>query len=291
MDLLAVLVALNVLLLTIFRLFKTYEIHTFQAIVFNYITCMTVGSLVLGEFPISSETVNEKWFPYAIVLGIMFITGFNILGRTVQLFGVTLTSIAQKMSLVITVCFTIFFFSESINTLKILGILAAVTSIIMINIPKKGLDLDDTKMKKLWYMLFLTFFISGLIETLLFYIEAMDISQSADIGFVVTLFGIAAAIGSPIVIGGVAMGKMKFQWKNVIAGILLGIPNFFTIYLMLKMIDNGWEGSDLFPILNVSIILGAAIIGLLIFREKLSKLQWIGFICGILCIILIALSQ
>ncbi len=290
MSLVAVLVVINILLLVIFRFYKVFKVDTFQAIVFNYITAVIVGSIVLGRFALDSSSLSQAWFPYAIALGFLFITGFNVLAKSVQSFGVTLASISQKMALVISVGFAIIFFNEQVNTLKIAGIFTALAAIILINIPSKGLHIDPKIAKTGWYMLFLNFFFSGLIETILFYVETMNISESADIGFVVGLFGMAAFIGTIIMIGGWISGKMKFEWKNVIAGISLGIPNFFTIYLLLRVIDTGIEGSVIFPILNVSIILGSALLGLTLFKEKLSTLQWIGCGLGTLCIILIAIS-
>ena len=290
MSLVAVLVVINILLLVIFRFYKVFKVDTFQAIVFNYITAVIVGSIVLGRFALDSSSPSQAWFPYAIALGFLFITGFNVLAKSVQSFGVTLASISQKMALVISVGFAIVFFNEQVNALKIAGITTALAAIILINIPSKGLHIDPKIAKTGWYMLFLNFFFSGLIETILFYVETMNISESADIGFVVGLFGMAAVIGTIIMIGGWISGKMKFEWKNVIAGISLGIPNFFTIYLLLRVIDTGIEGSVIFPILNVSIILGSALLGLTLFKEKLSTLQWIGCGLGTLCIILISIS-
>ena len=290
MSLVAVLVVINILLLVIFRFYKVFKVDTFQAIVFNYITAVIVGSIVLGRFALDSSSLSQAWFPYAIALGFLFITGFNVLAKSVQSFGVTLASISQKMALVISVGFAIIFFNEQVNTLKIAGIFTALAAIILINIPSKGLHIDPKIAKTGWYMLFLNFFFSGLIETILFYVETMNISESADIGFVVGLFGMAAFIGTIIMIVGWISGKMKFEWKNMIAGISLGIPNFFTIYLLLRVIDTGIEGSVIFPILNVSIILGSALLGLTLFKEKLSTLQWIGCGLGTLCIILISIS-
>lgn len=290
MELLGVLIVINILLLVIFRLYKNYNVDTFQAIVFNYLTCVTVGSFVLGRFPITIESVDKPWFPYSMLLGLLFIIGFNLLGITVKVFGVTITSIAQKMALIMSVTFTILFFNEEFNLLKGLGILSAIASIILINIPRKGVDIESKRANSLWYLIFLTFFISGLIEILLFYVEAKDISSNADIGFVVGLFGMAGILGGIFMIIGLITKKLKFSWKNVIGGIALGVPNFFTIYLLLKLINTGLDGSIIFPILNVSIILGSAILGLTLFKEKLSKLQWIGFLLGVICITLISLS-
>ena len=290
MPILYILIAINVLLLIIFRLFKTYKIDTFQAIVFNYITCVIVGSLTMGRFPLNKESISEPWFPYSIILGFLFIIGFNILAITVQRIGVTMASVAQKMALVISVSFTLWYFSESLNLLKILGFIAAFGSIILVNLPSKKKDTLEPDLSKNWYLFILTMLFSGLIESMLFYVEAKDYSDNADIGFIVGLFGIAAILGSVIVIAGLTIGKLTFAFRNVLAGIALGIPNFFTIYLLLVLINQGQEGSEIFPILNVSIILGAALVGLLGFKEKLTGVQWIGFMLGLACILLIVNS-
>ena len=290
MPILYILIAINVLLLIIFRLFKTYKIDTFQAIVFNYITCVIVGSITMGRFPLNKESISEPWFPYSIILGLLFIIGFNILAITVQRIGVTMASVAQKMALVISVSFTLWYFSESLNLLKILGFIAAFASIILVNLPSKKKEPLDLDLNKNWYLFVLTMLFSGLIESMLFYVEAKDYSDNADIGFVVGLFGMAAILGSVILIAGLAAGKLQFSLRNVLAGIVLGIPNFFTIYLLLVLINQGQEGSEIFPILNVSIILGAALVGLLGFKERLTRVQWIGFLLGIVCILLIVNS-
>ncbi len=290
MSLLILLIAINVLLLIIFRLFKTYNVDTFQAIVFNYITCVIVGSFTLGKFPLSKESLHEPWFPYSIVLGVLFISGFNILAKTVQSIGVTLASVAQKMSLLISVSFTLWYFSESINSLKIIGFIAAILSIIMVNLPSKKDENAPTNVSNHWYLFVATLLFSGVIEAILFYVEAKKYSDNADIGFVVSLFGMAAIIGGLIILGGYITGKMRFSIKNVLAGIILGIPNFFTIYLLLVLISKGYEGSQIFPVLNVSIILGAALVGLIGFKEKLNIYQWIGFSLGLVCILLILKS-
>ena len=99
---------------------------------------MVVGSITLGRFPLSKESIHEPWFPYSIVLGLLFISGFNILAKTVQNIGVTLASVAQKMSLVISVSFTLWYFSESLNALKIIGFIAAFLSIILVNLQGKN---------------------------------------------------------------------------------------------------------------------------------------------------------
>jgi uncharacterized membrane protein len=82
---------------------------------------------------------------------------------------------------------------------------------------------------------------------------------------------------------------MKFHSRHVIAGIVLGIPNFGSIYFILKMLEQGWEGSVFFPINNVGVILLSTAVALIIFKEQLSRLNIIGIVLAILGIVLISL--
>lgn len=272
-------------------MYTRFEIKQFPAIVVNYITTVIVGTIVLGRFPIDSDAIQSDYFPYGIALGFLFISGFYLLAKTVEYFGVTITSIAQKMSLIMPIIFALLVFNESISTIKWIGIALALLAIVLINFPgKKSLQKANYFLSH-WYIIVLTFVVSGFIDVMLYYVERSNISQNADIGFVVTLFSMAAVLGSIILIIGLLTKKMEFRWKELIGGVVLGVPNFFSIYGLLLLINKGYDGNVIFPVLNVSIIATAAIVGAVFFHEKLNRFQWIGFVVGILCIVFIALSS
>ena len=79
-----------------------------------------------------------------------------------------------------------------------------------------------------------------------------------------------------------------YRWKEVIAGFALGVPNFFSIYFLLMVLSNGMDGSVVFPINNVGILLLTAVLGLLFFSEKFNLRKMIGFSMAVLSIILVA---
>ena len=73
-------------------------------------------------------------------------------------------------------------------------------------------------------------------------------------------------------------------------GIALGIVNYGSIYFLLKALRvNGYESSSIFTIINVAIIALSTLMGLLIFKEKISKKNTIGIGLAIISIILITL--
>jgi multidrug transporter EmrE-like cation transporter len=275
----------------LFKLFPKYGVHTYQAIVINYIVCVLCGWAMLGTFPLQPEIVDKNWFPYAMVLGGLFIIGFNVAAYTIQQFGVTVGAVMQKMSIVMSVAWTLIIYHESAGWLKIIGLIAALLAILFTNKPSEE-TIERIKHKPGWLYIFplLTLIISGCIEIMLFEVEQIN-SENADVGFIATLFGMAGLLGGIGLIGGLATKKMKWETKNLWAGIGLGVPNFFSIYYLLKVLGIGMEGSVAFPVNNVGIIALSALLAYALLREKLSFINWTGVALSLVAIILIALSN
>lgn len=274
----------------LFKSLGIWQIKVFPTICLNYLVCVLCAWALEGSFPLQVNDVDQPWFPYALFLGVVFITGFNITAMTVQVFSVTVAAVMQKMSLVLTVIYTILYFDERVNSLKVFGIALATLAILFINFPNRKKD-GLLRPRRWYYYLFpaYTLFSSALIEIIFFKIEKMT-RNGADLGFIALIFGIAGLTGNIILITGLISRKITFGKKEILAGTLLGIVNFGSIYFLLKTISIGWEGSVIFPVNNVSIISLSTIIAIFVFREKLRKINVVGLFAAILSIVLIALS-
>ena len=281
----------NTLIGFIFKMFPKYGVNTLQAIVVNYFVCVAMAGFVLGEFPIVSNVHQTEWFPFAFFLGFIFITGFNIMALSFQKLGVTLTTIMQKMSLLLTVPVSIWMYNEDINAWKIFGLLSGLFAIYLTNQPNKE-DLDEAKNLSRWMIILpiVVWLIAVCIETVLQYVEVKILGGMGGLNFVATLFGIAGLIGLVSVIVGLISGRLFFSYKNIIAGVVLGVPNFFSIYLIIVAISEGWEGSKFFPYNNISIIALSAIIAYLFFSEKLSKVNVAGVALAVSAIWMISMG-
>ena len=78
--------------------------------------------------------------------------------------------------------------------------------------------------------------------------------------------------------------KLKLSWSGLISGILNGAANYVVLFL--SAIENA---SVLFPVISVANITIVWLIGIVFFKEKLTILQTIGLILGILSIVLLKL--
>jgi drug/metabolite transporter (DMT)-like permease len=287
-------VACSVLLGFIFKLFGRFSVDGFQAIVFNYLTCFACGWLHLGSFPVKAENFDSPWMPYALLLGLVFISGFNMAALTVRHFGVTIGQIMQKMSILLTVPFAILAYQESAGGMKILGFLFALASIILVNWPQKNTlgqnaalpESNFSPQKMLWIPI-ATGVLAGFLEVLLLRVQKEGLADMNDPTFIITIFGTAGVLGLVLAIVGWGTGRLQFSWKNVMAGIVLGIPNYGSMLFMLWALNSGLEGSFVFPVVNVAIIVATTIGAVMLFREKLSPVNWMGIVMAVTAIGLI----
>jgi multidrug transporter EmrE-like cation transporter len=72
--------------------------------------------------------------------------------------------------------------------------------------------------------------------------------------------------------------------------LLLGVPNFFTIYLILALLESGFPGSVLYPLLNVLVLVVTVLTGYFVFKETLSRVNVIGIMIAIAVIALMSLT-
>ncbi|MFD2918032.1 DMT family transporter [Psychroserpens luteus] len=277
----------STLIFIIFKLFDKYNINTLQAIVVNYFTACLFGLLMYDKPIIVSEIVSSKWIYGAIGLGFLFIAIFNVMALTAQRNGLSVASVASKMSVIIPIIFGIYVYNEGVGAQKIIGIVLALVSVYLSSIKSKNID---NPTKGLWLPILL-FFGSGVIDTSIKYIETTYLPGNSIPIFSATIFAIAFVIGSTILIVKAIRKPFRFPVKAIIGGVILGITNYFSIYYLLKALNHeSLESSTLFTVNNVSIVMISTLLGLIFFKEKISKINWAGIILAIISIVIVTLA-
>lgn len=274
-----------------FKLFVRYGVNTFNAIVINYTVCLLLGSLLdrSGTIPFSGKVVQAPWFWYDVLLGLIFITGFNLTALGIRTAGITLTTLVQRMSLILTVTITVIVFHEPFGLLEFAGIALAVMAILTIN--PAGKERNTNGLNRFPLVLLLVLAFSALVEILLFYVEKSGKVGLDQMAFTTHGFGSAGIFGWLILLGLIWKGKTKLTRRDVLGGVILGIPNYFSIYLLLVMLNQGWKGSIMYPLVNVSVLMVSTFLGVMFFREKLTRMHWIGIGLATVSILLISYAH
>lgn len=272
---------------TVFKLFERYKINTFQAIVVNYFTACICGVLSYEATLNTTEIINSKWFYGAVFLGFLFIAVFNLMAFTAQRNGLSVASVAGKMSVIIPVIFGIYAYNESLGFQKIFGIILALFGVYLTSIKSKS----SLKIGRSLWLPFLLFIGSGVIDTSIKYIETTHVPKNGIPIFSASIFGIAALIGSVILAYKVITKTFQFNIKNVFGGAILGVINYYSIFFLLKALQfEGLESSTVFTVNNVAIVMASTLVGLFLFKEKISKKNWFGILLAIISILLVTLA-
>ena len=211
-------------LFVIFKLFEVFKIDTLQAIIVNYLAAAILGFSMSKHSVSLNEITNEPWFLGAFLLGMLFIAVFNLMALTSQRNGLSVASVASKMSLVIGVLFGILYYGESANYIKIIGIVLALIAVYLASI-KKGQSTTQKSGNLLFPLL--VFVGSGTIDTSLKFIETTYVKEGGVPVFSATIFAFAFLFGIMMLIYKIYKREFTFHYKNILGGILLGIPNYF----------------------------------------------------------------
>lgn len=281
-------ILLNTVLYAFFKVFPRFKVDTLQAIVANYWVCVATGSIFLGYFPVNSVSITQAWFPWAMLMGAGFISIFNLVAYCTRVDGITTATIANKLSLVIPVLFSIFLYNEQSSAIKILGIVLAFPAVYLTT-RIKG---EGGKNQSLFWPALL-FLGSGLLDTLVKFVEQRYLdTQQVQAEYTIYVFSTAALLGTTLVIILAATKKIKLHPRNIIAGIVLGVPNYFSIYYLIRLLNSDYmQSSASIPVSNIGVVVTSSLVAMLIFREKTNKQRNIGLLLAIAAILLISLAD
>ncbi|WP_234733687.1 EamA/RhaT family transporter [Tellurirhabdus bombi] len=292
-------ILLSVLLLLNFRLFPRFQVNTFQAIVFNYVICFLTGYLLLPTNQTFSIDFSQTWTWLALGLGVGFIVTFLLSGASTQRMGMTVTSLANNLSLVIPVCFSLFVFKaggKQFDSLNYLGLVLALVAVGLSTLQKEPEAEAGINAKKLGLNILLpigVFLMYGITNTLINYMNIRYI-PSADKTTAVTLTMVAGAVvaGFLMLFVRIIRGQETISWRSMVGAVTLGIPNYLSFYtLLLALSAFGGNGAFVYPLYNIGVILVAALTAAVFFKETLSTPNKVGLGLAIVAIGLISWQE
>ncbi|RAK20210.1 EamA-like transporter family protein [Flavobacterium aquaticum] len=257
----------NAVLFVIVKLFAKFNIDALQALVVNYFVAFLVGLFFLDTSIVPNEIMNENWFKGSILLGFVFISTFYATTLTSQRNGLSVASVASKMSVIIPISLGVILYNEHLGFIKIIGIALALIAVYFTSKKETG---EVQQASNLLYPI-LVFFGAGTIDASLKYLQTFHVPSNQIGLFSSVTFFCAFSVGILTILFLTLRGKIQFSGRNILGGIALGLPNYFSLYFLVKMLEaKAFESATLFTIHNISIVLVSTFVGILFFKEKIS---------------------
>jgi drug/metabolite transporter (DMT)-like permease len=265
----------------LFKLAKRYKINVPQTIAWNYLFAVVLCILF---FDIQIREVKVPSSPLYIYLGILLPGIFVILSRSIKDIGIAKTDIAQRLSLFIPIIASYYFFAEQFTIMKVLALVFGFAAIILILFrPTKYAGKSSVIYP---IMVFIGY---GIVDVLFKKVALMPaVSYPTSL---LIVFVLAFTLSLVTIVYLAIVKKQKFQMINFICGAVLGLFNFSNIYFYLKAhkaLSN--TPSVVFASMNLGVIVVGTLVGVYVFREKLSRLNVIGIVLAITSIVILTVS-
>jgi drug/metabolite transporter (DMT)-like permease len=277
----------------IFKYIDRIKIASFDVIIINYITASILGLLLSDTQADIFPIYQNQWFPSAVLIGVLFIVMFVVIARSSQIVGIAITTVSNKMSVIIPITFSILIDPlDQLTHLKAAGIILAILAVFLSIYQKRKVEFDPRNI----YLPIILFLGMGIVDSIVKYAQQYYVNDDVLPLFTVILFIMAAIAGLVTKL----LRKTPFQAlinpKVLMWGILLGISNYGSLYFIIKALNykdtfgGHIDGSVVFGINNLGIIALSVIIGLLVFKEKILKINWVGIIISFIAIYILSIT-
>ncbi len=279
----------------IFVTFKTinrFHIPAFPVIVINYLVATLLGFLIYSGDTGLASIPGSRWLPISIIIGILFILMFFLVAFSTRKAGISVTTVASKMSVIFPIVFSLIIDpSDQLSLLKSAAILIALGGVVLTVYKKE----DDSRQRSIIFIPLMLFVGMGLVDSLVKLAQQRYVSDEETALFSAILFlnaflsGILAAI--------FYRKHNRYFLKGAVWawGLLLGAVNFGSIFFLVRALHYSsptglqMDSSVIFGANNISIVALSVLVGLLVFKEKLKFINWIGIVLSALALLLFTL--
>ncbi len=268
----------------IIKLARRYNINIVQMIAWNY-PAAVLFTFFFFKPSIEMDAIQIENWGLFLLLGCLLPGVFLALAASIRHTGIVRTEIAQRISIVIPLAAAFFLFREDPSIQAIIGIAVGLLAIIF------SFNWKEDKRKTIsigtWIYPLLIFFGMGIIDVLFKQVAQLKTVPYTSSIFII--FILALTLSFIYIFYRIGTKKEKFSLGASLWGLSLGLFNFGNIIFYMKahkaIPDNP---SIVFTTMNIGVIAVGALIGVFLFKEKLTTLNKIALVLAMICIVIIA---
>jgi multidrug transporter EmrE-like cation transporter len=234
-------------------------------------------NVILKGNGLFSEGSSFIWAVFlGLITGIFFFLSFIYYQKSVNENGASLSGTFGKLGILIPMFVSIFIWKELPNTLQWIGIFLAITSILMVN-----LSFNSKTPAKINSTLILLFLFGGIAEFQNKLFQKYTIIEYKDI-FLFCVFFTSFIISLVYTI----KSKDKVKVRDILIGLLVGIPNLFSSYFLILALGL-IPTSAAFPVYSAGSIIFISLGSLLLYKERLTLKNKLAIFLVIIALVLI----
>ncbi len=265
-------IASSVMVSVCMRLSEKHITNQMGMFMANYAICILLSMVFMNQSTDYGIAQSDIFIiGLGILSGILYLVSFEFLKFNMQHNGIVLASTFMKLGVLIPTIMAIIIFHELPTWTQLLGVILSLVAIVMIHFEKDAMKNGN---KKIWLLLLLI--LSGFTDSMANIYDKIGVANGKDSYLLIT-FLTAFVLALVLAI----RGKQKITKKDLLFGMLIGVPNYFSARFLLLAL-NGMAAVLVYPMYSVVTMIVISIIGILVFKESVSRRK-LGAIAIIIC--------
>lgn len=267
----------------VLKCFRNQTGNRYGILLGNYLTCIVISFLMLPEKRLVLHGSGVTLL-CGIIGGVFFVAALVCMQSSIRKNGATLTSAFARLGLIVTLIVSFVLFHDRPAPLQYVGIGFALAALAVLR-TGSGFTAGKKRAALGFGLLLLTLLASGGADVMA-KVFAQYGSAAEDSLYFFYLFSTAALICVVLSLFEAKHHKKHIVLKEFASGILVGLPNFYSSYLLLLALE-ALPAFLAYPIYSTGTILLVMLVSALLFRERLTKKQLPGILLIFAAIVLL----
>ena len=243
----------------------------------NYIVCAVIA-LLSCRFQIVLSPITAA---LGITGGILFLFGLLAMQKSISVNGASLTSAFSKLGMTVSLFISVVFFHETLRPVPLAGIFLSILAIFIIHHGTN--DTSGTKFS----LLLLTLLGNGLADSMARVFQAFG-SPEQEESYLFVLFATAGILTFILALREWHRTNAPVTPRSLLYGAMAGIPNYFSSLFLIHALAV-LPAVIVYPVFSGGTILTVIIASVLLFQERIDRIQKAGLVLVLAALVLLNL--
>ena len=302
---LALAVTCSLAIAVIFKISEHRGLDRVALLTVNYAVAfaMAGGLLAAGVGAVGDGlALSPGLLALGVLTGALFIAGFVLFAYAIRVAGISLATGVMRLAVALPFLASWFVWGEVPSLAQIIGLGVAGGAFFLIaqrHAPASAAHVADAERVadddhgdrwRVAGVLALLFLAGGTVDIAMKTFDETFAATNSRALFLLMVFGVAFGIGLVLVL---SKGLRTGAWPSgatVAWGVVLGVVNYGSAEFILQAIAR-LSGPFVFPVNNIAIVIGAALIGVFVWGERLSTANRLGLGLAALALVLLGMGR
>lgn len=264
----------------VFKLSEGRVTNRFTLLMGNYLVASLIALLmwVRAESP---PALSAQTALLGLLAGAAFAGNFFLLMVSIRRRGVALPVILLRLSAVVPITVAIVAFGEQPGALQVMGLVGALAAAGLLSVSLRGGEFARTRNARTLPLVLgslVTLLCFGLSDLMLKLFDELGHPQEKPL-FLLILFGTAFLVFAVALL----LGRQVPRPRDLGWGLALGVPNLMSAVFMVSALGK-FPAFVVFPVVSAGTVMAIALLGALLFKERIGRLGLVGILLTLLSI-------